>query len=375
MPCHEARRSGAAYGRQMTRLSRLPHYRLLALAVKAGVATGIAYYLGSLLPSPLDEYKYYAALGAFTVVGLFVVDSTKESLRVLAAVSLGVAVAVAAQALAWTNPLTVALVVLSAALLGGIPGLGQQRDWAPLAALFVLATGGPDPGPMALGYVTQVPLGAAVGIVVNILLLAPLGSFDLEDWVRQMREILGRQMRRYAELLEDQLDDPRDPEAVEARSAAFRENIQELQLAQAHLLRLMSDGQRAQRGNPRARLSANREALALERAEAISRCTSALGAAAVILDQAEPADGDGGRRLRRDGVELLRQSADVLDSAQPRQRSQEMLQRTRESLDRMLQRVHAVGLEEGLDHVLFGALAVSVWRCLETFERQVADSV
>ena len=357
----------------MALLSRLPHYSLLTLAVKAGVATGIAYYLGSLLPPPLDGFKYYAALGAFTVVGLFVVDSAKESLRVLGAVSIGVAVAVAAQTLAWTNPLTVAAVVLAAVLLGGLPGLGQQRDWAPLAAIFILATGGPDPGPMALGYVTQVPLGAAVGILVNILLLPPLGSVDLEDWVAQTREILARQLRQYAELLEDQLDEPQNPEGMEARSAALSENIQELQQAQAHLLTLMSDGKRAQRANPRARLSANREALALQRAEAIGRCTAAVAAAAVILDQTEPAEGERGRRLRRDGVELLRASAEVFDSSQP-SRSQEMVQRTRESLDRMLQQVRAVGLDEGLDQVLFGALAVSVWRCLETFERQVADS-
>ena len=71
---------------------------VVLVAVKAAIACGLAFYVGALLPPPIDEYKYYAALGAFTVVGLVLADSVKESLQVFGAVTVGVAVAVLVQA-------------------------------------------------------------------------------------------------------------------------------------------------------------------------------------------------------------------------------------------------------------------------------------
>lgn len=357
----------------MSRLRQLVDRRILVLALKAGVAAGLAYYLGSLLPSPLEDYKYYAALGAFTVVGLLVVDSVKESLRVFAAVSIGVGAAVVVQLLSWTNPWTVAGTVLVCVLLGAFPSLGEQRSWAPLAALFVLATGGPDPEPMALGYLVQVPLGAAVGILVNLVLLAPLGTDDLGEVVVSVRELLVRQLRQYAELLEDAVDGSRDTEAVRARSVAFSDNIQELEQAQVHLLTLISDGWQAQRANPRARLRARRAALAQERAVAISRCASALVAAAVVLRQTEPAVDEGGRRVRRDSVELLRGAAELLDRPERQPGDGQLMSESKQRLDKVLQQVHSADPEDGADRVLLGALALSVWTCLEVFEREVAD--
>lgn len=335
------------------------------------MASGLAFYLGALLPSPLDEYRYYAALGAFTVVGLLVVDSVKESLRVLGAVSIGVGTAVVLQALSWTNPLTVAVAVLVSVVLGALPVLGEQRSWAPLAALFVLATGGPDPEPIALGYLVQVPLGAAVGILVNLVLLAPLRSHDLQDLVSRVRELLVRQMRQYADLLEEELDGPPEDGAVERRSLAVSENIQELERARVQLLTLVSDGRQALRANPRARLRAAREALAQERAAAIGRCASALGAAAVVLHQTDPATGERGRQVRRDTVELLRRSAEALDGQEPDDPGQR--DRTRESVDRVLDQVHSADPRRGADHVLLGALALSVWWCVEVFDHGVAE--
>lgn len=356
----------------MVRLHWLVQHPTVALALKAAAASGLAFFLGSLLPPPLEDYKYYAALGAFTVVGLIVVDSVKESLRVLAAVSIGVAVAVAVQAVAWTNPLSVASAVLLCVLLGALPVLGEQRSWAPLAALFVLATGRPQPQPMALGYLVQVPLGAAIGIIVNFVLLAPLGAQDLDQAVTRVRQLIAGHMRAYADILEDQLDGPLHEDAVQRRTATVAANLRELEGAQFRLLTAIDQGQRAQRGNPRARAWAEHEATARERAEAISRCAAALGAVAVMLNQADPAGGERGRALRRDASEALRGSASAFDDPGAIQRDPDLVHRTRESLDRMIGQVHSFDRDDGLDHVLFGALALSVRQCLEIFAHEVA---
>ncbi|QFG68694.1 hypothetical protein [Ornithinimicrobium pratense] len=191
----------------MWRLQQLPRWRAPIVAVKAALASGIAYHLGSLLPEPVDGYSYYAALGAFTVVGLVLVDSVKESLQVFGAVGLGVTIAVAVQALTIANPVTVALTIAIGVLLGSSRLFGAQRTWAPLAALFVLATGGQDPEPMALGYVVQIPLGALVGVLVNVVLFTPLGDDDLEPAAAAVQQRLAVQMRSYAEILRDQSGD------------------------------------------------------------------------------------------------------------------------------------------------------------------------
>lgn len=141
----------------MSRLGALLHNPTVLLALKAGAAAGLAFWVGSLVPAPLDEYKYYASLSAYTVIGLIVVDSLKESLRVLGAVGIGVAIAVVIQMISWTNAVSVGVAVLICVILAALPVLGEQRSWAPLAALFVLATGGAEPSPMALGYLTQIP--------------------------------------------------------------------------------------------------------------------------------------------------------------------------------------------------------------------------
>ena len=351
----------------------LLHHPVLGLAVKAATAAGIAFFLGSLLPPPLEQYKYYAALGAFTVVGLILVDSVTESLRVFGAVFIGVAVAVVIQLASWTNPLSVAIAVLVCVLLGALPVLGEQRTWAPLAALFVLATGGPEPEPMALGYLVQVPLGAVVGVVVNLVLFAPLGAGDLDQSSRRVRELMVRHMNSYADILEEQLEGAIDDEAAAQRTATVTANLQEMHRAQFGLLTAIADGHRSRRGNPRARSWVDQETVAEEKAEAISRCAAALSAVAVLVKQADRAEGDDGKTVRRDAIEVLRRAAEVFDDPERLRQDEQLVQGTRESLDRMIHQVRSVDRDEGFDHVLFGALALAIRQCLEAFAQEVAN--
>lgn len=361
------------YGQRVSPLGWITRHTTALLAVKAGVAAGLAFWVGSLLPAPLDEYKYYAALGAYTVIGLIVVDSVKESLRVLGAVGVGVGTAVAVQMISWTNAFSVASAIMVCVVVSALPLLGEQRSWAPLAALFVLATGGAHPTPMALAYIIQIPVGAAIGITINLVLLAPLGDRDLRQSTTRVRLLIVRHMHTYADLLEDQEEEPADEAAVSRRTSTFTSGMHELERAQAQLLAAMSAHQRGQWANPRARVSPGTEKLIQDQAEAISRCAAALGAVTVLLGEADP---DGHRserqhqqRIRQDMADVLRRSAEIFD--RPEKASQDTVGQVTGRIDRITDRVRSTHMEDGLDNVLFGALALSVRRCLNLFAHRV----
>lgn len=349
-------------------------------AVKAALACGLAFYLGSLLPAPIDDYKYYAALGAFTVVGLVLADSVKESLQVFGAVAVGVAVAVLVQSVSWTNSVTVALTVAIGYLLGVTRLFGVQRTWAPLAGLFVLAAGGPDPEPMALGYLVQLPMGALVGVLVNALLLAPLGEEDLEPASNQALRLLAHQMGSYADLLREQRETSEDQgqpapavDGEEHRDDVVHANVVQLEDAQARLRAAVARARRAGRGNPRARLHASRQSAMLQRAEAVNRCSATLIAAGVVLGQANTPQDARGSALRGLAEDALRHAGEILADPGAAQERPDLLVATEESIARMLREAGAPTSSDTLDRVLFGALALTLKDCVETFARRIAD--
>lgn len=378
----------------MRPVHQLPRWRVLIVAVKAALASGLAYYLGSLLPDPFDGYSYYAALGAFTVVGLVLVDSVRESLQVFGAVALGVTIAVAVQALTFANPVTIALTIAAGVLLGSSRVFGAQRTWAPLAALFVLATGGQDPEPMALGYVVQIPLGVLVGIVVNVVVFTPLGDEDLEPAAAAVQQRLAVQMRSYAEILRDQSGDvfregtatqgqglvggteevAEETEAAARRGEVVHDNVVELEQAQARLRSAIIQARRAMRGNPRIRLRRRDvPTRQLDRAEALSRCAATLMAVGVVLGQSAPALSDEGVALRRRSAAALDQAADVFTQPETAREDPEVVARSRRSIQHVLDQAESMPARDGLDDVLFGALALAIQDALKTFATKVAQ--
>ena len=354
----------------MTRLLAVLRRRTVAVAAKAALACGLAFWLGSLLPAPVDEYTYYAALGAFTVVGLVVVDSVKESLQVLGAVAVGVAVALVVQNVAWTNAVTVAVTMSVAYLLGAARFFGVQRTWAPLAGLFVLASGGPDPQPIALGYLVQLPMGALVGLLVNVLLFPPLGDDDLEPATDRALRVLAGQMDSYADLLREQRE---EPDATDRREDMVHGNVVELEDAQSRLRSAITHARRAARGNPRIRRHARRRAAALDRAQAVGRCSAALMSVGVVLGQsAAPAD-EHSTTTRRHAETALRGAAEVFaDPARVREQP-DLLRDTEEAITQLLRHVRSGAADDVLDDTIFGSLGVTVRDCLQTFARHVAE--
>lgn len=351
-----------------TLLPALRHYSVI-VALKAGLACGLAFYLGSLLPDPVGDYKYYAALGAFTVVGLVVVDSFKESLRVFAAVVIGVVAALFVQNISWTNFLTVGAAVLVCTLVAALPQLGDQRTWAPLVALFVLATGGPDPEPMVLGYLVQLPLGAVVGILVNLLVLPPLGDRDLRSSTARVLHLMAEQMRSYADLLE-RVDGP-DPPQQEDRDSLISANVQDLTEAQTSLRAAITQGTQARRGNPRTLTRGRQQAAELERAEATRRCAATLQAVSVVIAQAVPDGSESERAMRRAVSDMLHRAAGVFAATDDGGPEAEEVSATRATVDRTLRRVRSSDVDDGPDDLIYGALALTIQDSLEIFTRHV----
>lgn len=353
------------------RWRRLLNSQETTTAIKAGMATGVAYFLGGLLPDPLGEYGYYAALGAFVVVGLVVVDSLAESLRVTCAVVLGVAIAVGVQHMAGAHAWVVGGAVLLSTLLASLLPLGVQRTWVPVAALFVLATGGAEPEPMALGYVVQVPLGALIGIAVNAVVFAPLVVDRLEQETASMYALLGASLARYAERMETEGDGVigvGDPHAHGSGTSGH-----ELQDAQSRLRASIVQAARARRGNPRLVLrrteGGSGHSRALARAEAAHRCAAALVASEVLLEQSGSVASSQARDLREQVAVVLRLASDIFADRIEPGAADRVRGRVQLAVDRAWEQVgqlRAAPAGPAVEGVLLGALVLAVQECLAT---------
>ena len=191
------------------RTARVLHHPVTVLAMKTGVAAGLAFLVGGLLPEPMGAYNYYAAMGAISVVLPALVDSLQAALRTVLAILLGIGVAFVLQLLASTSWWVVGLAIGLSVVVAALPVLRNEASWVPLVALFVLAFGGEDPRLFALGYLVQVPLGALIGLAVNYVLVAPLPIHDLEMGLQHYRLALRDQVRQLASAVESGDGTPR----------------------------------------------------------------------------------------------------------------------------------------------------------------------
>jgi hypothetical protein len=159
----------------------------------------------------------WAALLTFhaTVYG-----SLKRALQQVGASLIGVLLAFAAGALLGLNVLSLGAVVLAGLLFGAIRPLRLETTTAAATALVVLTTGYSDDGGMLLSRLAETGLGAAVGLLVNLLVWPPLrdrgaaaridaiddrigdlliemagalrgGDVDVRGWIARTRELDG----------------------------------------------------------------------------------------------------------------------------------------------------------------------------------------
>lgn len=252
MPEQEAAPRPGMLERAMNRLplplrkfgQQLGGWQRVQLSFKTALACGIAWFIGVQLPGEVDQYPYYAPLGALISMYSTVADSIKTSFQTLAGLLLGIGLAWILLLTLGLNFLTVGVLVFLGVLLAGMPRLGAGRDWVPMAALFVLLVGGSEPGDYSLAYAVQMSVGVAVGIAVNFLLFPPLNFSAVGRSLEQLQADLAGQLEDMAEALQE--DWP--PEREEWASNG--ENIAQLgnQVRQA-----VQNADRSRKANPRTR--------------------------------------------------------------------------------------------------------------------------
>ncbi len=172
-----------------------------ALALRAAVAAGIAWYVARLLPGPAAEYPYYAPMGAVVATTFTLAGSVRESVQAVAAIALGGAVATVANLVGTeSSPVVIAAAVAVGVGLAGLPWLGGMGSWVPTAALFTLVIGHGEAYYVgAYGGLTL--LGAAIG--VGVTLLAPtLPLAPAQEALTRVRAALTDALTDVAEALE-----------------------------------------------------------------------------------------------------------------------------------------------------------------------------
>jgi uncharacterized membrane protein YgaE (UPF0421/DUF939 family) len=321
----------------------------IALAVKAALATALAWTLVQPLGGAAAQYPYYAPLGAVIAVGTTIAGSVRDSLQGLLAIVLGAGVAVAIGISGLPGIAAVGIVVAVGTLMGGWRRTGRKSDWVPLTALFVLIIGNPDPVEYAVAYLGLTTLGALVGIGVN-LALPPLPLAPGRSSVVRLRDELA-----------DQLDDLADGLLQEtppdhAGWAQRRRNIRALT---GEMQVLVLEATQAMRGNWRARRWQQEADRQYQQARALEQLALLVDQMTGFVTDRERADHDEvplGPVLRPYAAHAFQDAAELLRWSDGPEPDADAVREMEAALARLVEEVRAVRARTGGD--LFGAGAV-----------------
>ena len=180
---------------KFTAKSRAP----LLQAVKTSGATVLAWFVSQLLlPS---ELPIFAAMAALLVVQPSINQSlgraVERSVGVLAGVVLALGISLVFGLSAWIVLLAVVVAVLVSWLLKLTPGTANQ---VPISAMLVLAIGAATPE-YALDRIIETIIGAAVGLAINVLVVAPVLLDPARDAVERLGIEIAATIERLAHAL------------------------------------------------------------------------------------------------------------------------------------------------------------------------------
>ncbi|MGY2130356.1 hypothetical protein [Blastococcus sp. SYSU DS0617] len=252
----------------------------LGMAVKAAVAASLAWALVQLVPGPAADYPYYAPLGALIATSTTLTGSAREAAQAVTAISLGAAVALAADALGGPNLLTLALAVAVGVLVGSWSRLGGSKSWVPTSALFVLIIGDTNPTGYVLGFAGLTLLGALVGLAVTAA-FPPLPLAPAQEQLQLLRERLA-----------DQLDDLAGGLRLEHPPTAegWQERIRTIDPVLASMRAAVEQTREAKRGNRRARRYAQDADQQLRQSRTLERLTLLVEELTDVLTDSERAE-------------------------------------------------------------------------------------
>jgi uncharacterized membrane protein YgaE (UPF0421/DUF939 family) len=329
----------------------------LGLALKAALAASLAWALVQLVPGPVADYPYYAPLGALIATSTTLTSSARESAQAVTAISLGAAVALAVDALAGPNLVTIATVTGVGVLLAGWHRLGSARSWLPTSALFVLIIGDTNTSAYVLGYAGLTLLGALVGLAVTAA-FPPLPLAPAQDQLRLLRDELAEQLDELADALRQ--DAPPTGEGWQSRTRTIDPLLAQMRAA-------VGQAREAQRGNRRARRYAEHAGQQVRQAHALERLTLLVEDLTDLLADTERAEFERvalGPALRPTAARTLGALADALRSVQAETADPDALGVAGEALADLADEVRRARADTRDDLFVAGAVIDDVRRAL-----------
>ncbi len=236
----------------------------LLLAAKTALAVGIAWIVGHWMPGSTDQYPYYAPLGALISMYPTLMGSARTAAQTLLGLAAGAGLAALVIVTFGPNVWTVPIAVGIGVLVSGTGWFGAGQEYVPIAALFVLIIGGPQADDYSVGYIAQMGVGLAIGLIVNFAIApAPLTAHAAAR-IDAFQAQLADHLRQIA----DAVAEPWPPEHDSwARDAGeLDETARDVRLA-------LSEADDSRRGNPRAwrqRHSTDREHGRLEMLDSVA---------------------------------------------------------------------------------------------------------
>jgi hypothetical protein len=168
---------------------------------RAALATGIAWELAKFLPG--KQPPLFAPLAAMLTIQVTAYESLRSAVQRTLGVVAGVLVAYGLARLLGLHWWSVALVILAAMALGQALALGNAGSTqVPVSALLVLGSAAATSS-YAYSRVLETLLGAAVGVVVSLVVVPPLHLHDSGRAVRRLAEGQARLLREIADDLRD----------------------------------------------------------------------------------------------------------------------------------------------------------------------------
>ena len=193
--------SGRPFGRMRERLVRLVGAARdepvrWPQVLRAALATGIAWELAKMLPG--KQPPVFAPLAAMLTIQVTAYESLRAAVQRTLGVVAGVLLAFGVAQVLGLHWWSVALVILVAMALGQALALGTSgSSQVPVSALLVLGIGAATRS-YAYTRVLETLLGAAVGVVVSLVVVPPLHLRDSGKAVRRLTEGQARLLREIA---------------------------------------------------------------------------------------------------------------------------------------------------------------------------------
>lgn len=213
----------------------------LLLAAKTALAVGIAWLIAHLMPGVTDDYPYYAPLGALISMYPTLMSSVRSGLQTLLGLAVGVGIAAVVLLTVGPSIWSIAIAVGVGTLISGTGWFGIGQEYVPIAALFVLIIGGADANDYSLGYMTQMAVGIAVGLVINLLI--PPAPIDAGGQIDAFQRRLATHLHDIGDAVAESW--PPEHDEWDRDAGALAETTRSLRDA-------LAEADDSRRGNPRA---------------------------------------------------------------------------------------------------------------------------